>query len=187
MKMCGMNPAWKSKYSHELSGGQRQRVGIARALATHPKFIICDEPVSALDVSIQAQIINLLIDVQRQWGLTYLFIAHDLSVVRHISDRIVVMYMGKIMEISPAEELYSNTLHPYSQVLLSAIPVPDPVVEKNRQRIKIKGEIPSLLNRPKGCIFANRCPYATELCKNTEPQLLEITKNHFAACHILKK
>ena len=182
LQAVGIDPALRDRVPHEFSGGQRQRIGIARALASQPSFIICDEPVSALDVSIQAQIINLLIDLQAQRNLTYLFIAHDLSVVRHISDRIIVMYLGMIMEISPCGELYNMPLHPYTKMLLSAIPIPDPEVEKNRKRVRIDGEIPSPYNRPEGCVFSTRCPYATDKCKKSVPELIEKTDGHFAAC-----
>ena len=178
----GVDPALQDRMPHEFSGGQRQRIGIARALASNPKLIICDEPISALDVSIQAQIINLLIKLQKEYGLTYLFIAHDLSVVRHISDRIVVMYLGKVMEVSPWEELYANPLHPYTQALLSAIPIPDPEVERKRAHVPLKGEVPSLLNRPSGCVFHNRCPYQTERCRREVPSLDERSPGHLAAC-----
>lgn len=185
MKLCGMDPTMKERFPHEFSGGQRQRVGIARALATYPDLVICDEPVSALDVSIQAQVINLLRDIQKQRGLSYLFIAHDLSVVKNISDRIVVMYMGRIVEISPSEELYENPMHPYTKALLSAIPVPDPVVEKQRKRERLEGEAPSLLNRPEGCPFSGRCPYASPECAKVMPEMREYQPGHFAACHKL--
>ena len=178
----GVDPALQDRMPHEFSGGQRQRIGIARALASNPKLIICDEPISALDVSIQAQIINLLIKLQKEYGLTYLFIAHDLSVVRLISDRIVVMYLGKVMEVSPWEELYANPLHPYTQALLSAIPIPDPEVERKRAHVPLKGEVPSLLNRPSGCVFHNRCPYQTERCRREVPSLDERSPGHLAAC-----
>ena len=177
----GLDPALKDRAPHEFSGGQRQRLCIAAALASEPKFIICDEPISALDVSIQAQIINLLIDLQAKRGLTYLFIAHDLSVVRHISDRIAVMYLGKVVEISPWDRLYENPMHPYTRALLSAIPIPDPVVEKARQRTRIEGEVPSLVNRPTGCVFHPRCPYATEQCSKEIPPLKDYD-GHKAAC-----
>ncbi len=177
----GLDPALRDRAPHEFSGGQRQRLCIAAALASDPKFIICDEPISALDVSIQAQIINLLIDLQAKRGLTYLFIAHDLSVVRHISDRIAVMYLGRVVEISPWDSLYENPMHPYTKALLSAIPIPDPVVEKQRVRTRIEGEVPSLVNRPSGCVFHPRCPYATEQCRNEVPVLKDYG-GHMAAC-----
>lgn len=178
----GLDPEMKHRYPHLFSGGQRQRISIARSLASNPEFVICDEPISALDVSIQAQIINLLIQLQKERNLTYLFIAHDLSVVRHISDRILVMYMGKVVEISKADALYENPMHPYTQALLSAVPIPDPVVEKKRTRTRIEGELPSLINRPTGCVFHSRCPYASEKCKTEEPELLEYKDGHSCAC-----
>ena len=177
----GLDPALKTRAPHEFSGGQRQRLCVAAALASDPSFVICDEPISALDVSIQAQIINLLIDLQAKRGLTYLFIAHDLSVVRHISDRIAVMYLGRVVEISKSDDLYKNPMHPYTRALLSAIPIPDPFVEKERKRTEIEGEVPSLVNRPSGCVFHTRCPYATEQCK-TEVPVLKDYGGHEAAC-----
>ncbi len=179
---AGVDPALRDRMPHEFSGGQRQRLGIARALASNPRLVICDEPISALDVSIQAQIINLLIELQKKRGLTYLFIAHDLSVVRHISDRIVVMYLGKVVEVSPWQELYENPQHPYTRALLSAIPIPDPEVEKQRGRSSFQGEVPSLLNRPAGCVFHTRCPYKTERCKKEAPQLQDRGAGHLCAC-----
>ncbi len=178
----GVDPALRDRMPHEFSGGQRQRLGIARALASNPRLVICDEPISALDVSIQAQIINLLIELQKKRGLTYLFIAHDLSVVRHISDRIVVMYLGKVVEVSPWQELYENPQHPYTRALLSAIPIPDPEVEKQRGRSSFQGEVPSLLNRPSGCVFHTRCPYKTERCEKEAPQLQDRGAGHLCAC-----
>jgi oligopeptide/dipeptide ABC transporter ATP-binding protein len=183
LQLVELDVSMKDRYPHEMSGGQRQRLGIARALACNPKLIVCDEPVSALDVSIQAQIINLFIRLQKKLGLTYVFVAHDLAVVRHISDRIAVMYLGNIVEITEAVELYDNPLHPYTKALLSAVPVTDYDVEKKRERITLQGEVPSPINAPTGCPFHPRCIYATERCKKEKPVLSQLGENHFVACH----
>jgi oligopeptide transport system ATP-binding protein len=184
LRIVGLNPYFVNRYPHEFSGGQRQRIGVARALAVNPEFIVCDEPISALDVSIQAQIINLLEDLQAEFGLTYLFIAHDLSVVRHISDRIAVMYLGKLAELSDREELYENPLHPYTQALLSAVPIPDPVIEEKRQRIILEGDVPSPANPPKGCNFSTRCPRVMDVCHEVDPEFKDVGGGHWVACHL---
>jgi oligopeptide transport system ATP-binding protein len=185
MEKVGLNPSVRDRYPHEFSGGQRQRIGIARALATSPDFIVCDEPISALDVSIQAQIVNLLEDLREELGLTYLFIAHDLSMVRYISTRIAVMYLGKLVELTSGEELYENPLHPYTKALLSAIPIPDPPLERQRQRILLEGDIPSPANPPKGCNFSTRCPFAQDQCRQIEPDFRLAASGHWVACHLV--
>lgn len=185
LKRVGLNRDHMSRFPHEFSGGQKQRIGIARALAVEPEFIICDEPISALDVSIQAQVLNMLKELQEDMGLTYLFIAHDLSVVKYISDRVIVMYLGTMVEFADAQELYANPLHPYTKVLLSSIPVADPKTARERTRIMVKGEIPSPINPKDCCRFAERCPYATEACRTSLPELREIKEGHFVACHMV--
>ena len=182
LSVCGLDPKFTDRYPHEMSGGQRQRVGIARALALEPEFIVCDEAVSALDVSIQAQVVNLLEDLRERFNLTYLFIAHDLSVVRHLCQRVAVMYLGRIVEMADSDELFDNPLHPYTQALLSAVPVPDPRVEARREFRPAKGEIPSPINPPSGCVFHPRCPAAVEGCKKTRPTLRELRPRHWVAC-----
>ena len=184
LNMVGLNKEHANRFPHEFSGGQRQRIGIARALAVQPELIVCDEPISALDVSIQAQVVNLLMDLQEKMGLSYLFITHDLSMVRQISDRIAVMYLGNIVELAPSDELYENHRHPYTQALLSAIPIPDPEVEAKRQREFLSGDVPSPVDLPKGCCFCKRCPKAMDICKEVKPQPREIAPGHLVACHL---
>ena len=184
MELVGLNPRWSSRFPHEFSGGQRQRINIARALSLNPRFVVCDEPISALDVSIQAQVVNLLKDLQRRLGLTYLFIAHDLGMVKHISDRVAVMYLGKIMELAERRTLFSAPLHPYTQSLISAVPVPSPKMERKRQRIILSGEVPNPAHAPAGCVFHTRCPLAYEECRTVVPQYRQVQPGHFVACHL---
>jgi len=184
MRLVGLKPNWVKRFPHEFSGGQRQRINIARALALNPSFVVCDEPISALDVSIQAQVVNLLKELQQQLGLTYLFIAHDLSMVRHISNRVGVMYLGKVMELAERKELFRDPLHPYTQSLISAVPLPDPRLERERRRFILKGDPPSPSNPPSGCVFHTRCPLVTDICRSDVPEFREIRPGHFLACHL---
>ncbi|HLA99099.1 MAG TPA: ABC transporter ATP-binding protein [Anaerolineales bacterium] len=184
LELVGLSPTHASRYPHEFSGGQRQRIGIARALALNPEFIVCDEPIAALDVSIQAQVVNLLEDLQAEFGLTYLFISHDLSMIRHISQRVAVMYLGRIVELGSRKNVYEDPLHPYTQALLSAVPTPDPVIEERRNRIILKGDVPSPANPPLGCPFHTRCPLAVDLCRQEVPAWRELRPRHWVACHL---